>query len=205
LRPLRLALAALLAAAAVVAALAAHDTLAWRSAFRSGDAALPAHPRRAAWTASSWLPGDPVESVLGLAPDVRLRGAVRAFEIAISTPRGYDAGETQDRVRSVAEVRLSDVAASGDAAAASQAGDLTGVLVARAGSVTGGVTADDRAEAAFAAAIRRDPTNTAAKYNLELLLRRTRATSTRHGAGTGADSRGRGQRGAGAGTPGRGY
>jgi hypothetical protein len=71
--------------------------------------------------------------------------------------------------------------------------------------VTGGLTADDRAQDAFDAAIRRDTSNTAAKENLELLLRRTRATSTRHGAGNGSGSRGQGRRGAGAGTPGRGY
>ena len=96
-------------------------------------------------------------------------------------------------------------AAGPNAAAGSQAGNLLGVLVDGAGRVAGGVTADARAQDAFTAAVRRDTSNTDAKYNLELLLRRTKATSTRHGAGTGAGSRGRGRRGAGAGTPGRGY
>ena len=54
------------------------------------------------------------------------------------------------------------------------------------GRVTGGVAADDRARSTFEAAIRRDPTNAAAKYNLELLLRRTRATATRQGPGSGS-------------------
>jgi hypothetical protein len=195
-RPLRLALAALLAVAAVAAALAAHDVLAWRAALHHGDR-VPA--------VRSWLPGDPIPSALGLRDDLRLRQAVRAFGAAISTSRGFDAGETRDRVRSAAEVKLSNVAAGRDAAAASQAGDLLGVLVAQGGTVTGGVTADERAQDAFDAAIRRDFANADAKYNLELLLRRTKATSTRHGAGTGSGTRGRGNRGAGAGTPGRGY
>ncbi|HEX7084440.1 MAG TPA: hypothetical protein VF186_10035 [Gaiellaceae bacterium] len=196
MRPLRLALAALLAVAAVAAALAAHDVLAWRAALHHGDRVPEVR---------SWLPGDPVPSALGLHDDVRLRRAVRAFDAAISTSRGFDAGETRDRVRSAAEVKLSNVAAGRDAAAASQAGDLLGVLVAQGGTVTGGVTADERAQDAFDAAIRRDFANADAKYNLELLLRRTKATSTRHGAGTGSGTRGRGNRGAGAGAPGRGY
>jgi hypothetical protein len=199
------AAAVVLAALAVVLALAGHDLLAWRTAFSHGDAVLAARPRQASWTASTWLPRGVVGSTLGLDDDVRLRTAVREFDVAASTGRGFDAGETQTRVRSAAEVRLSDVIARGDAAQASQAGDLLGVLVLAGGRVTGGVTADDRAQGAFDAAVRRDTSNLAAKYNLELLLRRTRATSTRRGAGNGAGSRGRGRRGAGAGSPGRGY
>jgi hypothetical protein len=202
---LRLALAVLLGVVAVALAFAAHDLLAWRSAFAHGDAALAAHPANARWSPSTVLPGDPTRSVLGLGDDVQLRRAVRAFDVAIATGRGFDAGETQDRVRSAAEARLSDITATGSARQASQAGDLLGVLVAAAGAVTGGVTADDRAQDAFDAAVRRDASNADAKYNLELLLRRTRATSTRQGPGNGAGTQGRGRRGAGAGTPGRGY
>ena len=77
--------------------------------------------------------------------------------------------------------------------------------IAGSGRVTGGITADDRARSTFEAAIRRDPGNTAARYNLELLLRRTRATSTRQGPGNGSGALGHGRRGAGSGTPGRGY
>ena len=142
---------------------------------------------------------------VGVGDDVAARRAIRAFDVAEATRRGFDFGETQGRVRSAAEVRLSDVAVRTDATAASQAGNLLGILVDAAGRVAGGVTADARAQDAFTAAVRRDTANADAKYNLELLLRRTKATSTRHGAGTGAGSRGRGRRGAGAGTPGRGY
>jgi hypothetical protein len=191
---MRIAAATLCAVAAVVLAVGAHDVLAWRSAL--------AHDRT---TASAWLPGDPALGALALSDDVQLRRAIHSFDVAEATGLGFDFGETRDRVRSAAEVRLSDVAASREAVAASQAGNLLGVLVAAAGKVTGGVTADDRALDAFETAVRRDPSNTPAKYNLELLLRRTRATSTRKGAGNGAGSLGRGQRGAGAGTPGRGY
>ena len=97
------------------------------------------------------------------------------------------------------------MAARGSGSQASQASTLLGVLVVSAGRVVGGVNADDRARAEFEAAIRADPSNLAAKYDLELLLRRTRATATRQGPGSGSGSRGSGKRGAGSGTPGRGY
>jgi hypothetical protein len=143
--------------------------------------------------------------LLALGDDLALRRAVRAFLVAEATPRGFDNGVNRTRVRSGAEIVLSDLAAQGPAANASQAGDLLGVLTAKAGRVTGGVTADDRARAAFEAAIRRDPSNVDAKYNLELLLRRTKATTTRQGPGSGSGALGHGRRGAGSGTPGRGY
>jgi hypothetical protein len=191
----RRVVAALLVVVAVAAGVAAHDALAWRSALADGGARTPA----------TWLPGDPLGRALGVHDDVRLRRAISAFRVAITTGRGFDAGETRTRRQSLAEVRLSDVAASGAAGQASQAGDLLGVLLASTGTVTGGVTGDDRAQAAFEAAVRRDLGNGAAKYNLELLLRRTAARSTRQGPGNGTGTRGRGRHGAGAGTPGRGY
>ena len=176
-------------------AAAAHDVLAWRHALRGTQVR----------TAQTWLPGDPVRSALSLDDDIALRRAVRSFRIAYTTGRGFDNGVTRTTRRSLAEVRLTDLATHGPAADASQAGNLLGVLVAGSGRVTGGITADDRARSTFEAAIRRDPGNTAARYNLELLLRRTRATSTRQGPGNGSGALGHGRRGAGSGTPGRGY
>jgi hypothetical protein len=204
-RLLRLTVVAVLVLLAVVLAAAAHDALSWRSALSHGDARLAARPASAQWRASPLLPGDPTRALLALGDDLALRRAVRAFLVAEATPRGFDNGVHQTRVRSGAEIVLSDLAAQGSAANASQAGDLLGVLVAKAGRVTGGVTADDRARAAFEAAIRRDPSNVDAKYNLELLLRRTKATTTRQGPGSGSGALAHGRRGAGAGTPGRGY
>lgn len=192
---MRIAGAALLVVLAAVLAAAAHDVLAWRHALRGTQVR----------TAQTWLPGDPVRSALSLDDDIALRRAVRSFRIAYTTGRGFDNGVTRTTRRSLAEVRLTDLATHGPAADASQAGNLLGVLVAGSGRVTGGITADDRARSTFEAAIRRDPGNTAARYNLELLLRRTRATSTRQGPGNGSGALGHGRRGAGSGTPGRGY
>jgi hypothetical protein len=191
----RAALALVLVAAALVLAGAAHDVHAWQSASAHRDGRV----------ADTWLPRDPVRRVLGLEEDRELTRAIRSFRTAYTTGNGFDNGLTRNTRRSVAEVRLSDVAAHADAADASQAGGLLGVLVVSGGRVTGGITADDRARAAFETAIRRDPSNAAAKYDLELLLRRTRATSTRQGPGNGSGVLGQGRRGAGSGTPGRGY
>jgi hypothetical protein len=173
----------------------AHDVRAWREVLRGDDVLV----------ARAWLPGDPVRSALAVDDELALRRAMRSFRVAYTTGRGFDNGVTRTTRRSVAEVQLTDVAAHGPSADASQAGNLLGVLVAGGGRVTGGVTADDRARATFEAAIRRDSGNAAAKYNLELLLRRTHATATREGPGTGSGALGRGRRGAGSGTPGRGY
>ena len=205
MRLLRWTPVAVLVLLAVVLALAAHDALSWRSTLDHGDARLTSRPASAQWRASTLLPGDPTRSLLALDDDLALRRAVRAFLVAEATPRGFDNGVNQTSVRSRAEILLSDLAARGSSANASQAGDLLGVLVAKAGRVTGGVTADDRARAAFEAAVRRDPSNVDAKYNLELLLRRTKATTTRQGPGSGSGALAHGRRGAGAGTPGRGY
>ena len=57
----------------------------------------------------------------------------------------------------------------------------------------------------FTNAVRADPTNAAAKYDLELLLRLTAAHGARPGAGTGGSFGKGGRRGAGGGVPGGGY
>ena len=123
------------------------------------------------------------------------------FVVAVHTRRGFDNGESRARARSAAEAALTAVAADAPPAAASQANDLLGVLEALGPRAT----ADELAVASFRAAVRADPSNLDAKLNLELALRRLRATSVRRGPGNGSGPRSSGQRGAGAGTPGRGY
>ena len=70
-----------------------------------------------------------------------------------------------------------------------------------------GATADQagRAASAFAAAVRLDPENEAAKFNLELVLRLFQAHGVRPGSSPTAGGQGPGRRGAGAGLPGKGY
>jgi hypothetical protein len=96
------------------------------------------------------------------------------------------------------------VAASGPPAHASQAQTLLGVLAASGGRVAG-QTPEERSRAAFEAAVRTDPANAVAKYDLELLVRRMEARGEREEPGAGSGPGARGRRGAGAGTPGKGY
>ena len=187
--------------AAVCCVVIAHDARAWRDALKTGDAIYARAPARARWIADAWLPGDPVGRALGASRDVELRRAVQLYVAAIEARRGFDAGETRLRARSAAESALAAVAARASPAAASQANDLLGVLQALDRSGTG----DELAVASFRTAVRADPSNLDAKVNLELALRRVRATQVRHGPGTGSGARGTGRRGAGSGTPGRGY
>ena len=64
---------------------------------------------------------------------------------------------------------------------------------------------DRRAAETFEAAIRADPANEDAKYNLELVLRRIKVVGSREGAGGSSGDFGESLPGAGAGLPGSGY
>jgi hypothetical protein len=204
-RPTRLLLAAAAVALAAAAVLLARDVRSWEEAVAAGDAELTRSSREADWGADARLPGDPAHRLLGVEDDLDVRRALQAFVVAERTPRGFDSGEGRARARSAAEALLGDVAVSRGGATASQAENLVGILVHRTGRVADGTTGEDRAIAAFETAVRLDPRNTDAKFNLELMLSRARATGTREGPGAGSGPRGPGRRGAGAGTAGRGY
>jgi hypothetical protein len=198
----RLAAGAVAAAVAgVCAAAIAHDATSWRDALSRGDEVYAQAPQRARWSASAWFPGDPAGTALHTSQDVQLRRAVQLFVVAVHARRGFDAGETRARVRSAAEAALTAIAVDARPSAASQANDLLGVLQ----GIGTDPAADELAVASFQTAIRADPSNLDAKVNLELALRRLRATSVRQGPGTGSGPRSSGRRGAGSGTPGRGY
>ena len=200
-RRLFAAAAAAAALCAAVIAMVAHDARAWRDALQGGDRVYVHAPTRARWGAETWFPGDPAGLAVHASADVDLRRAVQMFVVAVHTRRGFDNGESRARARSAAEAALTAVAANAPPAAASQANDLLGVLE----TLGPRATADELAVASFRAAVRADPSNLDAKLNLELALRRLRATSVRRGPGNGSGPQSSGHRGAGAGTPGRGY
>ena len=197
--------AAVAALCAFAAAGLAHDAHSWRSALAHGDARFQRAPAAARWNAHAWLPGDPAARLLPVGGEVALRGAVQAFDAAERTGTGFDNGVQRARVRSGATVALSKLAAERSGATTSQANDLLGVLLASAGQTANGETGDDQALAVFQAAVRADPANVDAKYNLELALRRAQPTGVRRGPGNGTGPSEAGRRGAGSGTPGRGY
>jgi hypothetical protein len=192
-----LAVAGLLALAGV-ASIASLDARDWDRALERGDSAYTLAPQRARWEVRTRVPGDPVGHTLRLDHEVAFRRALRAFFVAERTPRGFDNGERRAEARAAAAGALVTVAAGDDERLASRAYDLLGVL-----SATGDSIDNEQAVTAFEAAVRADGANTDAKYNLELLLRRTQASNLRRGEGGGSGPRG--GRGAGAADAGSGY
>jgi hypothetical protein len=190
---MKIAAAIALAAVAVFAALLAGDVRSWPRALGQGDAAYAVTPHRAEWTPSTRL-GGAAASLLGSRDDVAFRRALQLYRIAQSTPNRLDTAVELQTVRTLAETRLAAVARGPHA---SQADTLLGVLAFSESA--------DASIADFANAVRADPTNAAAKYDLELLLRLSAAHGTRAGAGPGGSFGRGGRHGAGGGVPGSGY
>jgi hypothetical protein len=205
--------AAVLLVFAVLLALLAADVRGWRTTLREDDALLAMAPASATWQPGTRL-GSLAEHALGVGDDVEARRAIVLYRRNASVPVRLDNAQRVAQARSRAEQALASVARSSDGPRASQALTLLGVLVfTDVGpsrdpfEPTAGVD-PDQAQASvgdFRDAVRADPENAAAKYDLELALRALLAQGTRVGAGqqTGAGSTG--QQGAGGGLPGSGY
>jgi hypothetical protein len=176
---------AVLAAVAVLASLLAVDVGAWRNALAHGDR-----------TPSTRL-GGTAETLLGTADDVAYRRALRLYRAAATVPRQLDTAVERQTRAAEAETALAGPVASTDATRASQARTLLGILAFDRSA--------DTAIADFTDAVRADPGNEAAKYDLELLLRLTAAHGARPGSGQSSRSGRTGRRGAGGGVPGSGY
>ena len=202
MRASRLIAAALALVLAAVLALLAADVRTWRDTMRADDLRFQLSASAAAdWDTSTLLPSGVARSVLDVDDDRSLRRGIAEFRAA-DRARGF----ARSRVRGAAEAALADVAASNDAPAhASQAFDLLGILAFSDSTSGRRATPVERSLAAFDNAVRRDPGNTAAKYNLELLLRLLEAEGERRGPNPTPGPRGSGRRGAGTGTPGQGY
>lgn len=195
--------AALLAALAILLALLAGDVRGWQHALQRGDAVFAVAPARAEWTPPTTL-GGLSGSLLDAGPNLAVRDALQQYAVATSVHERLDNAVQVEALRAHAESLLSGVAAGGDAASASQAETLLGVL-AFGGSATGASNQYDAAISSFTDAARTDPSNAAAKFDLELLLRVSAAHGVRRGAGSGAGFTRHGRRGAGSGGAGSGY
>ena len=119
----------------------------------------------------------------------------------------FDNGVSATRARAAAEVQLVDAERRNIGRAASLAANLLGVLefddsVRRATNAPAPV---ERSLAEFENAVRADPANVDAKYNLELLLRSLQAKGVRPGQTSGVGNAPGGHQGAGSSPPGRGY
>ena len=202
MRASRLVAAALALAIAAALALLAADVRAWRDTMRADDLRFQlSGSSESDWETSTLLPAGVSRSVLDVDDDRALRRGVAAFRAA-DRARGF----SRPRVRGAAEASLAEVAAGdGAPAQASQAFDLLGILAFSDSTSGRRATPVERSLAAFENAVRRDPDNTAAKYNVELLLRLLEAEGERRGPNPAPGARGGGRRGAGTGTPGQGY
>jgi hypothetical protein len=184
---------------AVVLILLAIDLHAWDTRMRDDDLRFRVDQRSIpSWTAGTILPLRLSRSLLSVDDDRALRRGVTAFRVAYRTGRGLDNGITRQRRRAAAETVLAAV--DGSAAHESQAVDLVGLLAA-SGSGTRSLEAS---VTSFQNAVRLDPSNVSAQFNLELLLHLLEAHGKRVGPGSATGPRG-GREGAGAGTPGSGY
>jgi len=207
------AIAAVLVVVAVLAALLSADVRSWQKTLRENDALLQAAPATADRQPDTRL-GSLAERALGVRDDLDARRAIGLYLRNIDVPVRLDNGRQVALARGRAEQALASVAQSNEGARASQAETLLGVLVFTDVSPSTDPFEQttqndpDQAQASvadFQDAVRADPENAVAKYDLELALRALLAQGVRVGAGqqTGAGSTGR--RGAGGGVPGSGY
>jgi hypothetical protein len=196
-RPARIAVGVVLVVAAFAAAALALDVRAWRDEIAAADARLEARNTREAWHANERLPGSPAADLLAIADDLEVREAIVLFR--------RTAGLLDDPLRRqeaegarAAATRALAVVAAGDGPTAAQANVLLGVLAFDQPE------GPERAVESFRAALRLEPDNGAAKFDLELALRVLRPVGERPGD-TGRGPRSGPARGAGGGEPGGGY
>ena len=201
---IRLALAGLLVAAAVLVALLAADVRAWPVGVTGGDAVYAATPGRATWTPSTRL-GGLADALLGVQDDVAERRALQLYSVAIGLHQRLDNAIDVQTTRAQALNALASAARDPDPQQASQARTLLGILTFGASASGGAQNQVDAAIADFTDAIRADPADVFAKFDLELLLRLTAAHGTRIGPGQSNGPGATGHHGAGGGVPGNGY
>jgi hypothetical protein len=171
--------AIVLSLVAVVLVLFALDTKTWQSSVRRDDLRFRALPDHVGlWSPKTILPGDPAGLVLGTDDTVAWRRALQSFW---HTRIGANpqANVNLPQVRATAQQEFQSLMSSAKTAAErSGAANLLGVLVittpVSAGSQTAQLQVLKQSIAYFQQAVALDPTNAAAKQNLELLLRVTR-------------------------------
>jgi len=200
----RIAVAAVLAAAAACAVLLANDVRSARDALRNGDVVYAATPSRATWSAETTF-GGAAASLLGNTDDIEFREALQHYVNASKLRLRLDNAVDVEGARGRAQDVLEHAARTDDPKRASQALTLLGILAYR--SAASGTTQSqvDAAIADFTDATRADPGNADAAFDLELLLRLTTAHGSRVQTGQGGGFGRVGRRGAGGGQPGSGY
>jgi hypothetical protein len=176
-------------AAGVLVALLAVDVGRWHAALANGDLRYARQPLGAyPWRADAILPFGAGEGLLGVEHAVAYRRAVRLFRLG--EPRAALPRPGAARLRAEAQALLARGAR--DPAEATLLGSLLLASTAAATDRTTRLALLDRAAASFSAAIRADPENADAKYDLELALVRERRLEFTPAAGKGAAPSARG-------------
>jgi hypothetical protein len=191
--PVRVSLVAIAVVLAVLAALLAGDVRAWRSALGSGELSA-----RTTFGGAS-------EALLGVRDDVQWRHALQLYLGASKLHLRLDNALAVESARARAQDGLEQASHSGDPRRVSQVLTLLGILAYRASASGGAQSQVDAAISDFTDALRADPANEQAAYDLELLLRLTAARGSRVEPGQGGGFGRTGHRGAGGGQPGSGY
>jgi hypothetical protein len=207
-RVLLIALAAVAAAAAALAVLMLVDVQRWNDRIRQDDlayldgSAAPEH-----WQANAIVPFHLTRDALGIQGDLAFRRALRLFRV--SRPRvSIETAPGLAIARSQAQAALTDVLRSeSDAHRRSVVANLLGVLSFTAGFGSRDLEAGELLQAGianFQTAVRLDPGNDDAKFNLELALLKQRDDPV-FSQQAGKPSHGDQGSGAGVGDEGRGY
>lgn len=198
-------------ALALLLGLLALDVSRSRAALAGGDVEYRITPGASGlWAASTIVPSGLAESFLATSDDVEVRQALRAVRVArLDDPSVSVSDPRVALLRNAAIARLDAlVAGDGSDEERSRAAGLLGVIgLARLTTETQDRVALLSATVAnLQLAIELDPSNDEAKYNLELVLQRSRGIQLTEGAGGQNPSPGgTGSSGAGAGDPGSGY
>ena len=173
-------------------ALLAVDVHAWQARLRRDDVRFTVfHKEPGLWRSPALLPGDPAEHLLGLGSPLAYRHALQLFFIS-QVAHHSQTTLTPTRVTAGNDLQaLADTAKTG--AERSRAANLLGVLTITTPNASKDQTFQ-LAEEYFQQAIAADPTDYAAKANLELLLRLERplrakaGSEARGGTGSGGSS-----------------
>jgi len=198
---------ACLLAGGLVAVLA-DDVRRWPAAIRGGDVQVRVAARRPdPWRSTDRLPFRLGERLLGISADLEYRKTVRLFLTTrpnqSSLSRGFQSTSDRTAPTRVAQRRLEAIArGDGDLSRRSAAANLRGVLMYETGQY-GDSSYARQSIRRFREAIRIDPSNEQAKFNLELLLDRSLIENPPSRGGGGRDRSE--AEGAGFTRPGRGY
>jgi hypothetical protein len=163
--------ALLTAAAAVVLLTTAVDVQRWQRAIKEDDVRFRTHPiAEDLWHVDTLTPADPARRVLGVGDDVAYRSVLRAYWLGRPRISPFEQARLE-LARGEAQVELSDLTrVERDKVRLSQEKNLLGALalaVAPRQEVEQRLASYESAASYFKEAIRLDPANEDAKYNLE--------------------------------------